>query len=168
MSLSNKFWLLRQNYGEITNQRDMFTFIKQHQFVTCPWGGWGLPRQNVIDGIYNERASDEARRPSLGQDRKFVEDMKIGDIVLIPFTNQRECILARIVSDVVFATESGLNWKQDEDRIRIGDFSEGLPFRPVARRIQIISDKFICDDKRKLGILTLCRLNSSIVEKIVL
>jgi hypothetical protein len=168
MNLRNKFWVLRQNYGEITNQRDMLSLIKQQQFVTCPWGGWGLPRQNVIDGIYNQFVADESRRSSLGQDRRFVEEMKIGDIILIPFTKQRECIIARIISDVEFSTESGLHWKQDEDRIRIGDFSEGLPFRPVARRIQIISDKFICDDKRKLGIMTLSRLNSSIVEKIVL
>ena len=165
MNLSNKFWVLRQNYGEITNQRDMCALVKEQQFVTCPWGGWGLPRQNVIDGIYNECASDESRRSSLGQDRRFVEEMEVGDIVLIPFTKQRECIVARIVSGVEYAAESGLNWKQDEDKIRVGVFSEGLPFRPVARRIEIINDRFICD-KRKLGVLTLSRLNSSIVEQI--
>ena len=168
MSLSNKFWVLRQNYGEMTNQSDMYSLIKEHQIVTCPWGGWGSPRQNVIDGIYNTHIPDESGRTSLGQDRRFVEEMNIGDIVVIPFTHQRECIVARITSDVEFATESRLNWKQEEGGIRIGNFSEGLPFRPVARRIKIISDNFICEDKRRLGILTLCKLNSSIVEQIVL
>jgi hypothetical protein len=136
MNLSNKYWVLRQNYGEITNQRDMCALVKEQKFVTCPWGGWGLPRQNVIDDIYNERVSDESRRSSLGQDRRFVEEMEVGDIVLIPFTKQRECIVARIVSGVEYAVESGLNWKQDEDKIRVGVFSEGLPFRPVARRLK--------------------------------
>jgi hypothetical protein len=168
MSLQNKFWVLRQNYGEITDQRDMESMIKKCKFITCPWGGWGLPRQNVIDGIYNETVSDESRRSSKGQDRRFVEEMQIGDIVLIPFTHKRGCIIARIVSDVEFATESGLHWKQDDGKIHVGEFIDGLPFRPIARHIQIISDNFDVGDKRKLGMQTLCSLTQHIVDSIVL
>ena len=139
------FWVLRQNYGEITNQSDMKNIITSQKIVTCPWGGWGLPRQNVIDGIYNENVPDNSRRPSCGQDRKFVEDMRIGDIVLIPFKGKKECILARITSEVEYAINTGLYWKeyQDDSKIRICDIAEGTPFIPVGRHIEIINDKYV-------------------------
>jgi predicted Mrr-cat superfamily restriction endonuclease len=100
MSLSNNFWVLRQNYAEITNQTDMKSMILSQKFVTCPWGGWGLARQNVIDGIYNAKTSDISGRHSSNQDKKFVETIQIGDIVLIPFANSKECIICKIVSDI--------------------------------------------------------------------
>jgi hypothetical protein len=139
------FWVLRQNYGEITNQTDMKKMIRSQQIVTCPWGGWGIPRQNVVDGIYNENKADISRRPSGGQDRKFVEEMRVGDIVLIPFKGKKECIIARIASDVEYAINTGLYWKecQDDGKIRISDVEEGTPFRPVGRRIVINNEKYI-------------------------
>jgi len=139
------FWVLRQNYGEITNQTDMKKMIRSQQIVTCPWGGWGIPRQNVVDGVYNENKADISRRPSGGQDRKFVEEMRVGDIVLIPFKGKKECILARIDSDVEYEINTGLYWKeyQDESKIRISDVAEGTPFRPVGRYIEIIDDKYV-------------------------
>ena len=139
------FWVLRQNYGEITNQTDMKNMIRSQEIVTCPWGGWGIPRQNVVDGVYNENVPDNSRRPSSGQDRKFVEEMCVGDIVLIPYKGKKECILARIASDVEYAINTGLYWKECEDdsKIRICDIVDGTPFRPVGRRIQIINDKYV-------------------------
>jgi hypothetical protein len=139
------FWVLRQNYGEITNQTDMKKIITSQKIVTCPWGGWGIPRQNVIDGIYNENVTDISRRTSCGQDRKFVEEMRVGDIVLIPFKGKKECILARITSDVEYAINTGLYWKeyQDDNKIRICDIVDGTHFRPVGRHIEIINDKYV-------------------------
>ena len=139
------FWVLRQNYGEITNQTDMKNMIRSQEIVTCPWGGWGIPRQNVVDGIYNENKADISRRPSGGQDRKFVEEMCVGDIVLIPFKGKKECILARIASDVEYAINTGLYWKECEDdsKIRICDIAEGTPFIPVGRHIEILDYKYI-------------------------
>ena len=164
MSCHNNFWVLRQNYGEITDQKDMINLIKEKRLVTCPWGGWGTPRQNVIDGIYNTRVCDESRRSSKGQDRRFVEEIKIGDIIVIPFVGRKECIVARIVSNVDYATECGLSWKNINGLIKISKEVDGLPFRPISRHIEILNDKFVVDDKRKLGMSSLSKLNKSVVE----
>lgn len=160
MSLHNKFWILRQNYGEITNQSDMKKMIMNKKFVTCPWGGWGIPRQNVIDGIYNESVCDESRRSSNGQDRKFVEEMNIGDIILIPFAKGKGCIVARITSNVNYAIDTGLHWIKEGNQIKIGD-NNGLPFRPVGRYIEIISDDFI--PNKSLGQWSLSKMNKQLV-----
>ena len=158
MTLRNQFWVLRQNYAEITNQTNVKNLIKSQQFVTCPWGGWGTPRQNVIDNIYNETLRDESDRTSSGQDRKFVEDMNIGDIVLIPFAKNNGYIVARITSDVEYAINTGLNWKKKGKKINIGN-NDGLPFRPVGRYIEIISEDFITSNK-SLGQWTLSKINN--------
>jgi hypothetical protein len=157
MSLRNQFWILRQNYAETTNQDDMKKLIKSQKFVTCPWGGWGIPRQNVIDNIYNENVCDESRRSSKGQDRKFVEEMNIGDIVLIPFANNNGCIIARITSNVEYAIDTGLCWKKEGETINIGN-NDGLPFRPVGRYIEIISEDFI--PNKSLGQWTLSKIKN--------
>lgn len=165
MSLSNNFWILRQNYAEITNQTDMKNLILSQKFVTCPWGGWGLPRQNVIDGIYNAKTSDRSGRHSSNQDRKFVEKIKIGDIVLIPFASRKECIIGRIVSDVDYCIDTGLYWSEQGSQIKISDNNtEGLSFKPVGRRIEILSESFI--PNRRLGQLTLSKMNSELVSRL--
>ncbi len=145
MNSNNNYWVLRQNYGEITNQTDMKKLIMDQKIVTCPWGGWGIPKQNVIDAVYNEYVVDSSRRVSSGQDRKFVEEMQIGDIVLIPFSGKKECIVARIVSDVEYEIDTGLYWKENQDtgKVVINNTNNGQPFKPVGRRIDIIDDKFI-------------------------
>ena len=164
MSLRNQFWVLRQNYAEITNQIDMKKLIKSQKFVTCPWGGWGIPRQNVIDGVYNETVCDESRRSSNGQDRKFVEEMKIGDIVLIPFAKGNGCLVARITSNVNYAIDSGLHWNAEGNQIKIGE-NNGLPFRPVGRYIEIISENFTPD--KSLGQWSLSKMNKDLVARLI-
>ncbi len=164
MSLRNQFWVLRQNYAEITNQIDMKNLIKAQKFVTCPWGGWGVPRQNVVDGIFNEKVSDESRRSSNGQDRKFVEEMNIGDIVLIPFAKGKGCIIARITSDVNYAIETGMNWTKEGNQIKIGE-NDGLPFRPVGRYIEIINDNFV--PEKSLGQWSLSKMNKELVARLI-
>ena len=142
MSLRNQFWVLRQNYAEITHQTDVKNLIKSQQFVTCPWGGWGTPRQNVIDNIYNETLRDESDRTSSGQ----------------PFAKNNGYIVARITSDVEYAINTGLNWKKKGKKINIGN-NDGLPFRPVGRYIEIISEDFIPSNK-SLGQWTLSKINN--------
>ena len=82
-------YVIRQNYSESTNQEDMKRFILDKKIITCPWGGWGQDRENVINGIFNENTSGGVTRKSSGQDRMFVESIKIGDIVVIPFSKKK-------------------------------------------------------------------------------
>ena len=125
-----------------------------------------MSRQNIIEGIYNEKTSDRSGRLSNGQDRKFVENMKIGDIVLIPFSGSHECIVARIVSNVEYSIDSGLRWNEEENQIKIGNNLEmgGLPFRPVGRHIEIICDNFVPD--MKLGQWSLSKMNKGLVARL--
>lgn len=155
MSLHNKFWILRQNYGEITNQTNMRDLIMTKKIVTCPWGGWGLQKERIINKVYNEEHPD---RSSRGQDRKFVEEINIGDIILIPFSKEETCIIARIVSNTD-EIDTGLFWKETSGKIIIG--GEGEQFKPIGRYIEIINPNF--PKPNNLGQLTLCKMNNQLI-----
>lgn len=132
---STEHWVLRQNYGEKTYQPDMKNFIKSENFITCPWGGWGEHRQTIIDGKFNILANN--------QDRKFIKDMKIGDIVLIPFSkhngNDNGMFLAEITSDVVYDLENEFKYDIKGKTTRIQK-SSGEIFRPIGRHIKIVHE----------------------------
>jgi hypothetical protein len=68
----------------------------------------------------------------------------------------KECIIAKITSDVEYAIDSGLKWKEENGQIHLGD-NDGLPFQPVGRRIEIIRDSFIT--AKSFGPMTLTKLN---------
>jgi len=156
--LGMKFWVLRQNYAEKTNQVQMKNLILEQKFITCPWGGWGQERENVINEIYNCVPCREGGRSSSNQDVKFVEEMNIGDIVVIPFAKETECIVARVTSNVEYAINTGLYYSGVNDtQIQITEEGD-CPFRPVGRRIEIIRSDY--RPVRRFGQLTLSKLNS--------
>ena len=150
-------YVIRQNYSESTNQEDMKRFILDKKIITCPWGGWGQDRENVINGIFNENTSGGVTRKSSGQDRMFVESIKIGDIVVIPFSKKKECILAKIVSDVEYAIDTGLFWSNRDGKFNI-DHQGDTPFRPVGRFIEILDENFIPGSR--LSIRTLSEIKN--------
>lgn len=164
MSLRNTFWILRQNYSEKTNQKNMRDFILSTRFITCPWGGWGDHRTNVINGVFNEEPVGDSKRTSRGQDRKFVQEMKIGDIILIPFTGQDTCVLARVTGDVEYGIESGMFWRKSNDKIKI-DVTGGEPFRPVGRRIEILNAN-LPRPSPHLGQQTLMKMSDTLVNRL--
>lgn len=164
MSLRNTFWILRQNYSEKTNQKNMRDFILSTRFITCPWGGWGDSRTNVINGVFNEEPVGDSKRTSRGQDRKFVQEMKIGDIILIPFTGQDTCVLARVTGDVEYGIESGMFWRKSNDKIKI-DVAGGEPFRPVGRRIEILNAN-LPRPSPHLGQQTLMKMRDTLVNRL--
>ena len=160
MCSTRQYWIIRQNYGEKTCQLDMKNFIRSEKFITCPWGGWGEHRQNVIDGRFNISAND--------QDRKFVEDIKIGDIVLIPFAKNNGknngMFLAEIISDVVNDFESEFKYDLKGTKTRIQKNS-GQIFRPVGRRIKIIREYH--ETIRGLPIKTLTKKNEELLRVLI-
>jgi hypothetical protein len=147
----NQLWSLRQNpYGN-TDQNRMRTLILEKNIISCPFGHMYTCRNNVLDGKYNTEAKQ--------QDAQFIEDMKIDDIVVIPFKGQKSCILAKIVSDPIYCVDSGLYTIQQGDQIQLSE-TEGDPFRPVGRRIEIINDNAELSDMRILPMNTLRKLKN--------
>lgn len=139
-------WCIRQNPRANTDQKQMRRFIISQKIVTCPFGHVGPERDNVINGVYNEEGCDWK---SQSQDRKFIEDMKIGDIILITFAGLKDCILARIVSDPIYGVDTGLFTSMRDGKIQLT--TEGdTPFTPVGRKIQIIRNDVRFKDKRIL------------------
>ncbi len=71
--------------------------------------------------------------------------MKIGDIVVIPFTKiKRGCIIARISSNVENSIDTGVFKTETESCISFSE--EGNPlfkFEPVGRYIEIINVDFL-------------------------
>ncbi len=141
-----QFWSLRQNPYANTNQIQMREFITSQNIVTCPKGHLNEERNNVINGVYNE---DNLKWKSHSQDRKFIENINIGDIILVSFAGLSECILARIISEPIYGINTGLFTSLDKDKIQVSNKGK-IPFRPVGRKIEIISNDVIFPDKRVL------------------
>lgn len=151
-------WSLRQNPYANTNQLHMKDLIISQNIVTCPFGHIGQERNNVIDELYNETKVGESGRVSSSQDRKFIEDMKIGDIVVIPFKGIKACVLAKIISEPIYAFETKLFTTITDNGVCVSDKGD-IPFRPVARRIEIIKLSIRFRSKRFLGKHSLCRID---------
>lgn len=149
--------LVRQNPCETTDQRVMRKFIRSKKIVTCPFGHSYEARDNVVSGKYNEQISNS-------QDRKFIEDMNPGDIILIPFAKIKKCILAEIVSDPILVWDTGLFTIMDDGEFILSKTGV-VPFRPVGRKIRIIRDDIVFDDKRVLPRNSLSFINPQLVSK---
>ena len=156
-----QFWAVRQNPYKKTNQIQMRELVISQNIVTCPFGHLGNERNNVLDGVYNE---DHPEWKSQSQDRKFIENMNIGDIIVIPFKGITGCIIARIVSDPIYCVDTGLFTSMLNGEIQISPDGD-TPFRPVGRKIQIIHYDFVVENKSKLGRHALCHINPSILPK---
>jgi hypothetical protein len=150
-----QFWSLRQNPYANTNQGQMRELIISQNIVTCPFGHLNEVRNNVINGLYNEEQSNS-------QDRKFIENINIGDIILIPFAGLKECILARIVSEPIYGIDTGLFTSMRDGKIQVTN-DGNTPFSPVGRKIQIIRSDVRFDDKRVLPRVSLCNINPNIL-----
>lgn len=158
-TMYQNFWSIRQNPYANTNQAQMRDFILSQSVVTCPFGHIGNGRNNVIDGVYNERNS-------LSQDRKFIEDIKIGDIIVIPFAGLKECVLAKIISEPIYAIDTGLFYSATYSKVGINLTEQGdLPFRPVGRKIEILDSSVVFQDKRVLPRTSLSRINPDIIPR---
>lgn len=102
-------------------------------------------RNNTLDGIFN----NNQQWSSSSQDRTFCEDIEIGDIVLIPFKSQRNCILAKVTSRPECFMKTGFYTTVGQNgTIRIQNNGE-IPFCPIGRRIEILSTTVVFEDKRK-------------------
>jgi len=151
-----QFWCLRQNPYANTNQIQMRDFIISQNIITCPFGHLSRERNNVIDGNYNEEISNS-------QDRKFIENINIGDIIIIPFAGIKECILARVTSEPIYGFNTNLFSIRLNNMIQLSN-NEGTPFRPVARKIEIINMNIIFEDKRILPRTSLSHVNQNILQ----
>ena len=154
-----QFWCLRQNPYANTNQIQMRDFIISQNIITCPFGHLSRERNNVIDGNYNEEISNS-------QDRKFIENINIGDIIIIPFTGIKECILARITSEPIYSVNTNLFTIRLNNMIQISN-NYGTPFRPVGRRIEIINPNVIFNNKRILPRMSLSHVNPNIISNFI-
>ena len=154
-----QFWCIRQNPYANTDQRQMHELIISQNIVTCPFGHLNEVRNNVLNGVYNE---EHPTWKSHSQDRKFIENMNIGDIILIPFAGLRECILARIVSEPIYGVDTGLFTSMRDGKIRVTNKGDA-PFRPVGRKIQIIRNDVRFNDKRVLPRVSLSHINPNIL-----
>jgi hypothetical protein len=140
--MSRNVWVLRQNYGEKTDQIKMRELNMNKRIITCPWGGWGNDRKNVIDKVYNDTILHKpVGRLSKGQDRRFVDIMKVGDRVLIAYAKQKTCVIAEITTDSENSLDTGLYWEDRGDFVELTETGKN-PFCPVGRNIKILQTDF--------------------------
>lgn len=159
-----QYWCLRQNPYANTNQQQMRDLIISQNIVTCPFGHLNEVSVNVINGNYNEH---HPVWKSLSQDRQFIENMNIGDIVVIPFTEGiKECILARIISPPIYGIDTQLFTTACDGKIQVSPTGE-IPFCPVGRHIQIIEKNLTFKDRRVLPRMTLSHIKSNTIRHLI-
>lgn len=144
-----KTWILRQNPCQKTQQVDMMQFIQTEKIITCPYGHIAEASDYVDLSEYNQYS--EGQRTSQHQDRRFDQDMQIGDIVIIPFTGSSNVLIVRVESDscpsknfdsllVVYNREKQVvSIRKNVNRYRGSQFEIQF-FRPVYRHVSIISE----------------------------
>jgi hypothetical protein len=156
-----KFWSIRQNPWATTNQTDIRNFILSTKILTCPFGHLGQERNNVLDGTFNNNQPWS----SSSQDTTFCNEVEIGDIVLIPFKSQRNCILAKVTSAPECFMKTGFYTTLEQNgAIRIQNNGE-IPFCPIGRKIEILSTTVVFEDKRKwISMKSLSQLSPPTVE----
>lgn len=154
-----KYWCLRQNDGENMDQSSMYNFIIDTGIVFCPWGLSGICKKNVADKLYNETINLSPEKVSKSQDRKFVEEMNIGDIVLIPFLKSNRCIVGRISSNVIYDMDTNYSIVYSSKGKKLVKYNsdELEQCKPIGRFIEIIDSNYMMRDKRCLGRLSLCK-----------
>ena len=149
----NNIWVIRQNNGGLTNQRIMKKLNTDDRFVICPWGIFGESRNRIIDGVYNK---NHESWDSGDQDRTFVENINIGDILVIMYNGIKESVIARVTSDVNFAKTTDLKISElpgkNDNKVSYMISDEGdFPFRPISRDISVINDSVLFEDKGRVG-----------------
>lgn len=164
--MERNYYCLRQNDGENMDQESMYKFIIKTRIVICPWGLTGRCKDNVRNGDYNETFVLSPEKQSKSQDRKFVKEIKIGDIVLIPFLKTNRCILGEISSDVIYDMNTDYSIHYGRGKELVEYHSDELEkCQPIGRFIKIIHPNYEINNKRHLGRLSLCK--SKHVEKII-
>ena len=151
------YWFIKQNPYQVTNETQMRNFILTQQVVTCPFGHFSEFTQNVISKKYND---ENTIWSSKNQDKKFIDEIEIDDIILISFRKEK-CILAKITSDPIENFDTGLfvsrhGQSHPYSKIEIINNTTNEPFRPVVRRIEIIKELTFKSSIRR----SLCKTDS--------
>ena len=82
---------VRQNPYELRS-KCFYSFIEKENIITCPYGHNKNFSEKINEGTYNLDVSS-------GQDKKFIEDLKIDDYVIIPIEKTKKCIIKKVVSE---------------------------------------------------------------------
>jgi len=82
---------IRQNPYELRS-KCFYSFIEKENIITCPYGHNKNLSEKIIEQTYNLDVSS-------GQDKKFIEDLKINDYIIIPIEKTKKCIIKKVISE---------------------------------------------------------------------
>ncbi|MFZ6664097.1 restriction endonuclease [Peijinzhouia sedimentorum] len=102
--MKKKVFVLRADYGTYTNAFKQYGYIGIGWFGYNPEGIIDITDRESIRKIYKKDYSDEAEmtvNQNVGQIYRFLNDIKIGDIVITPFNNN-ELLIGSVTSDFYF------------------------------------------------------------------
>ena len=154
---------VRQNYSAKTDQEQMRNFILETRILTCPWGNGKGNMTRIGECKFREDAK--------GQDKRFMEEIQIGDHVIIPFKKEKKknfskCILAKIIDEPLPFHYTGFyTGKNIQGNFTIlKEKKEGYePFIVYGRRIEIIQEemKIYGNQKKIFNQRTLAKLDKT-------
>ncbi len=110
--------------GDKNNKEIVWKEFKEHEFVSIGWFDKGYFRDyrtfNSEEDIYdqlkkdNPNTSDDTKAPKMIWD--FTHEIKVGDIVVANFGNQKYCGIGIVVSDYIPADQVGFKYEMNHIR----------------------------------------------------
>lgn len=133
---SNTYWCLRQNPYAKTDQNDMYNYITQTNYITAPFGHINEYKDNVVNLTYN---NSHPKWASMGQDKLFMEEMKVGDIVFIPLKQDSRVIVCKITGGTTVDRDSKYKITEVNKQYKLNQTEmDGKVFEPIVRPIKVI------------------------------
>jgi hypothetical protein len=165
-------YLIRQNPYNLKSQ-DFYSLIEEQSIITCPYGHNKDLSKKISDNTYNFDVSSR-------QDKRFIEDIKINDYIIVPVEKTKKCIIKKIISDPRVKTfEYIFDIKNKNKVINIKNISNicdeekkdiNLEFEPkkMYYRDCINIGVFEYDLNHKIPINSLCEIKNESIKNFVI
>ena len=142
---------IRAGYSSNIPQEDMYEFAMEFEYIQCPWSYYPRERVEIRDGIYPNKAA-----------RIFMNDLKIGDQVVILYKGLKKSIHAEVVSEPEYDLDSNVYARKISHHLWKNKINPEN-YNPIVRKIRVIKElEFTLKQQN-----TLCRiLNHDIIRRI--
>jgi hypothetical protein len=149
------YYTLRQNPYLLGHynipQEDMYEFATEFEYIQCPWSYDPRERVEIRTGNYPNKAT-----------RIFMNDLKIGDHVVLLYKGLKKSIYAEVVSDPIYDLDSDVYARKISHHLWKNQINPEN-YNPIVRKIRVIKELDFTLNRQS----TLCRiLNQDTIRRI--
>ncbi|MGA0120658.1 MAG: hypothetical protein ACO3HJ_04305 [Methylophilaceae bacterium] len=145
-------YTLRQNpHSYYIPQEYMYEFATEFEYIQCPWSYLPRERVEIRAGNYPNKAT-----------RIFIDDLKIGERVVLLYKGLKKSIYAEVVSDPIYDLERDVYARKISHYLWKNKINPEN-YNPIVRKIRVIKELDFTLKRQQ----TMCRiLNRDIIRSI--